>query len=96
MLCVQESKRGVIALKRIMHCPIKVSLNSVSFLKNKTLHELSVRPKQGRHMGWTCPGKEGNLRFSWSQWNSMNSLEGIRDGLGAPTLTPLVQDSACF
>lgn len=33
MLCVQESKRGVIALKRITYCLIEVSLNSAIFLK---------------------------------------------------------------
>lgn len=47
-------------------------------------------------MGWAYPGKEGDLRFSWSQWNSMNSLEGIHDDLGAPAHTLLVQDSACI
>lgn len=48
-------------------------------------------------MGWAYPGKEGDLTFSWSQWNSMNSLEGIHDDLGAPPApTPLVQDSARF
>lgn len=47
-------------------------------------------------MGWAYPGKEGDLTFSWSQWNSMNSLEGIHDDLGTPppAPTPLVQDSA--
>lgn len=45
-------------------------------------------------MGWAYPGKEGDLRFSWSQWNSMNSLEGIHDDLGAPAHTLLGQDSA--
>lgn len=69
-LHVQENERGVIALKRIMNCGIKVSLNYTILLKNKTLHKLSISLKHVCHMGCAYTGKEADLTFNGNRWES--------------------------